>query len=706
MAVDQQTLQDLEFNEVREWLLEFAEQPTARKRIGELAPYNSFDRVELELKKTKEFHSIREEGEPLPAIDFEEIDKEIRLLPVENASISLEGFYKIRTASDLTNRILYFFDKREKEYPLLSAQLEHVYYTKDIIELIDKVFDRNGKVRDDASPALASIRQSIKQLRTKINRNFDREVKKLQRDNILGETTETFLNERRVLTVLSNYKRKVSGAVVGSSNSGNYTYIEPQVNIPLNNELEMLLDDERKEVFRILQDLRRSLNNFSPLIAAYQDLLTELEFISAKARFAQRMNADLPSFSKEQEIELIEAFHPLLWRNNNAQKKETYSQSLSMDKFSRVVVISGPNAGGKSITLKSVGLLQIMLQSGLLIPVNPNSKLSFFGTILSDIGDNQSIANELSTYSYRLKRMKVFLEKANRNTLFLIDEFGTGSDPDLGGALAEAIFEALYSKKAFGLITTHYANIKLKADKLKNAVNGSMLFNTETLEPLYRFTLGQPGSSFTFEVAKINGIPDELIEAAKSKISQDKIKMDKLLSELQREKNYLSKLNQEHIEAQEIAEDARIHFEESKATYEDKLRRLKESSTSNEKLLQLGKKMASYIKDYKASSRKKSINEPLFADIRKFIAMEKSKILEEDRLKKEKSKQKPVNKKKRTKPKSDQYQRAKIKVGSNVKLIATKQSGVVEEISGENVIVTFGFVRMKVKRDKLMWLKD
>lgn len=706
MAVDQQTLQDLEFNEVREWLLEFAEQPTARKRIGELAPYNSFDCVELELKKTKEFHSIREEGEPLPAIDFEEIDKEIRLLPVENASISLEGFYKIRTVSDLTNRILYFFDKREKEYPLLSAQLEHVYYTKDIIELIDKVFDRNGKVRDDASPALASIRQSIKQLRTKINRNFDREVKKLQRDNILGETTETFLNERRVLTVLSNYKRKVSGAVVGSSNSGNYTYIEPQVNIPLNNELEMLLDDERKEVFRILQDLRRSLNNFSPLIAAYQDLLTELEFISAKARFAQRMNADLPSLSKEQEIELIEAFHPLLWRNNNAQKKKTYSQSLSMDKFSRVVVISGPNAGGKSITLKSVGLLQIMLQSGLLIPVNPNSKLSYFGTILSDIGDNQSIANELSTYSYRLKRMKVFLEKANRNTLFLIDEFGTGSDPDLGGALAEAIFEALYSKKAFGLITTHYANIKLKADKLKNAVNGSMLFNTETLEPLYRFTLGQPGSSFTFEVAKINGIPDELIEAAKSKISQDKIKMDKLLSELQREKNYLSKLNQEHIEAQEIAEDARIHFEESKATYEDKLRRLKESSTSNEKLLQLGKKMASYIKDYKASSRKKSINEPLFADIRKFIAMEKSKILEEDRLKKEKSKQKPVNKKKRTKPKSDQYQRAKIKVGSNVKLIATKQSGVVEEISGENVIVTFGFARMKVKRDKLMWLKD
>jgi DNA mismatch repair protein MutS2 len=706
MAVDQQTLQDLEFNEVREWLLEFAEQPTARKRICELAPYNSFDRVELELKKTKEFHSIREEGEPLPAIDFEEIDKEIGLLPVENASISLEGFYKIRTASDLTNRILYFFDKREKEYPLLSAQLEHVYYTKDIIELIDKVFDRNGKVRDDASPALASIRQSIKQLRTKINRNFDREVKKLQRDNILGETTETFLNERRVLTVLSNYKRKVSGAVVGSSNSGNYTYIEPQVNIPLNNELEMLLDDERKEVFRILQDLRRSLNNYSPLITAYQDLLTELEFISAKARFAQRMNADLPSYSKEQEIELIEAFHPLLWRNNNAQKKKTYSQSLSMDKFSRVVVISGPNAGGKSITLKSVGLLQIMLQSGLLIPVNPNSKLSFFGTILSDIGDNQSIANELSTYSYRLKRMKVFLEKANRNTLFLIDEFGTGSDPDLGGALAEAIFEALYSKKAFGLITTHYANIKLKADKLKNAVNGSMLFNTETLEPLYRFTLGQPGSSFTFEVAKINGIPDELIEAAKSKISQDKIKMDKLLSELQREKNYLSKLNQEHIEAQEIAEDARIHFEESKATYEDKLKRLKESSTSNEKLLQLGKKMASYIKDYKASSRKKSINEPLFADIRKFIAMEKSKILEEDRLKKEKAKQKPVNKKKRIKPQSDQYQRAKIKVGSNVKLIATKQSGVVEEISGENVIVTFGFARMKVKRDKLMWLKD
>lgn len=705
MTIDQQTIDDLEFPVILDWLFAYAHQPTAQQRILSLKPSSDSKFILSELSKTKELHQIRNEGEQFPAIDFEELDKEIRLLPIHNASVSLEGFIRIKDASSLVNRLLVFFDKREKEYPLLSEVISQAYYTKDIIEEIDKVFDRNGKVRDDASEKLNSIREGIKSLRTKINRNFDREIKRLQRDNMLGETTETYISDRRVLAVLSQFKRKVTGTVHGSSNSGNFTYIEPAVNVPLNNEMELLLDDERAEIFRILQLLRVILSGHIELIKAYQRVLTEFDFINAKARFALSINGDLPKIVDDKQIELKNAFHPILWKNNKELGKATYPQTVKLDKFSRMVVISGPNAGGKSITLKSVGVLQLMLQSGLLVPVHPDSTMSIFGTILSDIGDNQSIANELSTYSYRLKRMKFFLENVNRNALILIDEFGTGSDPDLGGALAEAIFEALYSKKTFGILTTHYANIKLKADQLKNAVNGSMLFDTETLEPKYKFVMGQPGSSFTFEVATINGIPEEIIQSAKEKISSDKLRMDKLLSELQKEKNYLTKLNKEHIEAQKIAQDAKNHFEELSDELNEKLDKIRLNATKNERLLKLGTKMSAFIDRYISRSRKKSINDELMEDIRKYLAVEKTKLDEANELQKRKKQTAQKQKLKKIKPEQDQYQRHRIAVGSKVKLIATRQSGTVEEMSGENVVVTFGFARMKVTKDKLMWVE-
>lgn len=719
MAIDQQTLKDLEFNTIQTWLTELTVGETANHRLANLTPLNSREEVILELNKVDELKSIRTEGETFPHIDFEEIKGEIKLIPIENASIQLEGFMRIHRASKLVNALLYFFDKRDGEYPLLAEIVNQAFFTTEITLAIEKVFDKYGNVKDDASAELAEIRNRIKSLRKQINRNFDREVRKLQKDNILGDTTETFINERRVLTVLSNYKRRISGSVVGSSNTGSLTYIEPQVNIELNNELELVLDDERKEIFRILQLLRKELQEHLPLIKIYQEILTELDFINAKCRLALQLDCNIPSVEEDKNIELIDAFHPILWKNNKEQKKKTFPQQIKMDKFSRMLVISGPNAGGKSITLKSVGLLQLMFQSGLLVPVHPNSKMCFFDNVLSDIGDNQSIANELSTYSYRLKRMKTFLDVANKNTLLLLDEFGTGSDPDLGGALAEAIFEAFYNRKSFGVITTHYANIKLKADRLKNAVNGCMLFNSETLEPTYRFSVGQPGSSFTFEVAQINGIPMELIEEAKLKLDDKKVEMDRLLSELHKEKTYLERLNKEHIEAQEIAQNALNEYEERRDYYEEKIKQFRANSEENNKHIQFGKKLQSYIKRYITNSRKKTINDPLLAEVKKYIAMEKAKIEGAKLKEKQKnqpaatantSSQAPAPKKKKAKakkvaPKKDEFNRDKIKVGSKVKLVATKQSGVVEEMSGDNVTVSFGFARMKVKLNKLMWVE-
>jgi DNA mismatch repair protein MutS2 len=704
---DEQTLNDLEFFVIREWLSNYCVGPTALKKAESLVPSSHFPSISKDLEKVEELRTIRITGESFPAIDFEELTLELKLLPIKNSVLQLEGYIRIATAADLVNSLIYFFDKREKEYPLLHSLFTKAYFTKEINEAIDKVFDRAGNVKDDASKLLFEIRQKIKSVRNQINRNFDKEIRKLMKENMLGDTREAFVNERRVLTVLSTHKRKIGGSVVGSSKTGSLTFIEPQINIELNNELELLLDDERKEIYRILQALTREIAVFLPLIQEYQSILTQIDFINAKTKLALELNCVLPSVENDTCIELIDALHPILWKNNKSHGKKTLSQYVLMDKSSRMLVISGPNAGGKSITLKTIGLLQLMLQSGLLVPVNPNSKMCFFQQVLTDIGDNQSIENELSTYSYRLQRMNHFLQVSNKRTLLLLDEFGTGSDPDLGGALAEVFFEELYNRKSFGVITTHYANIKLKADQLQNAVNGCMLFNTETLAPLFKFSMGQPGSSFTFEVAQINGIPLTLIEDAKSRLDDRKVKLDRLLSELQREKTYLEKLNGEHILAQSLANEAREDFIEKKLRLEEKLKTHHETTERNNKYVIAGKKMLAYIDRFVLKSRKKDVNTPLFEEVKKYLTVEKAKIEDiklSEKLKAEANAIRP-KKKKIIQPEQDPNQRHKIIVGSTVKLISTKQNGTVEAIDGENLTVTFGFMRMKVEKDKLMWIK-
>jgi DNA mismatch repair protein MutS2 len=303
--------------------------------------------------------------------------------------------------------------------------------------------------------------------------------------------------------------------------------------------------------------------------------------------------------------------------------------------------------------------------------------------------------------------MKHFLEVSNKRTLLLLDEFGTGSDPDLGGALAEVFFEELYNKKSFGVITTHYANIKLKADQLKNAINGCMLFDTETLEPLYRFSIGQPGSSFTFEVAQINGIPLDLIEEAKTRLDVRKVSMDKLLSELQKEKTYLERLNHEHIEAQRIALESKQQYEDRKKRYDEKLATQQDTLERNNKFVNAGKKMSQFIDRYLTKSRKKDANQPLFDEIKKYLAVEKAKIEDSKLVEKLKTEVAAKNPKKQKpqRPEQDPHQRHKIQIGSTVKLIATKQAGTVESMDGDNLTVTFGFLRMKVEKEKLMWVK-
>ena len=694
---DDQTIRDLEFDFLREILWDYCAQPTAKDRMRDLRPLVDHQLLRIELQKLDEFTRMRREAVSLPAIDFEELNQEIKWLQLKDSVLSEESFARIYKASALTNEIIKAFEGLDLAYPALFQLIQDIEPTQELIQAIEQVFTNKWIVKDDASDELRTIRSSIGSVRRQIAKNFAKVMKDLAGKGFLADTGEAYINERKVLAIYSTHKRKVSGVVAGSSKTGSLTYIEPEVNIQLNFELESLFDDERKEIRKILLALTNSIRHRLPLITAYQELLTELDFIQAKCRLALDLDANLPEISDEQVIDIKKAFHPVLFINNKRLGRTTFPQSLRMDKFSRMLVISGPNAGGKSITMKTIGLLQVMLQSGLLVPVGDKSVMSLFHAVLTDIGDNQSIENQLSTYSYRLKRMRHFLNVANKKSLVLLDEFGTGSDPDLGGALAEVFFEELYNRKSFGVITTHYSNIKLKAAQLRNAINGCMLFNTDTLEPTYRFSVGQPGSSFTFEVAEINGIPKEMIEAAKTKLSEQKVMMDEILSSLQAEKTRLEDLSKSADEAGRLASTTIHDFEKKKEKFEERLARQQETIERNNKYLNHGRRMAQFIESWNLRAK----NKELLDEIKKYVVVEKTKIEEE---RKQRSLHKKVQKSKEEKV-VQQSHRDRIKIGSLVRLENTKQTGKVLEMESGQAIVAFGVFKTKLDLSKLEFIQ-
>jgi len=697
---DQQTIEDLEFEAIKKMLSKLCFGPTASERIDNLASLPNISEADLALSLVQEYVDIQKEEAVFPRLEFTELTKEIVFLNKKGSQLTLESFIALLHASRIANQLIKFIKPFEEEYPHLFGLIQTTYYSKEVITPIEGVLDRKYQVRDDASPKLFEIRMDIRSIRKQINVNFDRVLKRLNSSGMLADNSESFVNGKRVLAVSASHKRSIPGSIIGSSNNGHVAYIEPKSNEPLHHELNQLIDEERLEINRIFKELTNTLRAHLELIKTYQFLLTELDFIQAKGRLAQKMGALKPHVEfKDVLIDLIEAQHPLLLLANNEMGKPTFPQSIKMDKFSRMMVISGPNAGGKSITLKTVGLLQLMFQSGLLIPVDHRSKLGWFHKVLTDIGDNQSIENELSTYSYRLQRMKYFLDVSNRKTLLLLDEFGTGSDPELGGALAEIFFENLYNKKCFGVITTHYANIKLKASRLRNAVNASMLFDRESLAPLFELSVGQPGSSFTFEVAQTNGIPIELIDDAKKLLDVKRVEMDRLIAELQKEKASIQQITDSHKKATKKAEESVSYYEDLQHHITQQIQKQQTQIEQNNKFINWGKKLEFFLNKMKGNKAGK----PFMEDVRKYLVMEKTKLTEatkKAKLKKQvkntfkpkiKKKPEPV-KKKIVKP---------IEVGSKVRLITGTETGEVLEISGTNATVLFGNFQTKTKVAKL-----
>tara|TARA_R110002033_G_scaffold2252_3_gene15821 strand:+ start:82 stop:2259 length:2178 start_codon:yes stop_codon:yes gene_type:complete len=711
--IHEKTLQDLEFQTVLQQVSELCVTALGNEKALQITPYKTKDELQSALKLVNEYLSSYYNDNRIPNHGFDAITKELKLLRIENTYLEVHGLKKIVSISITANDIVTYLRKFEEYYPSLNHFAFHIEVTKILIEKVDAIVDRFGDIKDNASPLLSQLRQSINKIKGKINASFSTALNTYHNLEYLDDIRESVVDNKRVLAVKAMYRRKVKGAIMGGSKTGSIVYIEPETTLQHTRELNNLEYEEQEEVIRILKEVTNFMRPFLTLLENYQSFLIDIDVISAKAKYAKSMNAILPGFSEDKSMLLRDAYHPLLYLNNLENKVKTFPQTIELKNDSRIIVISGPNAGGKSITLKTVGLLQVMIQSGMLIPVHERSTVCLFDRILSDIGDNQSIENHLSTYSYRLKQMNYFLKKCNKNTLFLIDEFGTGSDPELGGALAETFLEEFYHREAYGIITTHYSNLKILANELPFMLNANMLFDEKTLEPLFKLVIGQAGSSFTFEVAQKNGIPYSLINRAKKKIERSKVRFDATIAKLQKERSKLEKTGQSlKLNEKKKLEEA-DKLEEINAKIQKKLESYQELYDSNQRLIYLGQKVNDIAEKYFENNQKRELMGELFKVVqidnskRKKVSAKRKKSIKakENQVKQEAEKKVEVIRKKKKAAKKKEIEtpkpKATLKVGDRVRLEDGRAVGSIDKIEKNKATVNYGLFTTNVSVEQL-----
>jgi DNA mismatch repair protein MutS2 len=719
ISITQKTLQDLEFNTILETIASRCNTDIGHSKALAIAPIKDKNELLINLEQTSEYLSSFSNNNALPNHGFENILFELQFLAIDDSFLEVSSFKKISNLTDTAITLIQFLKKFESYYPKLYQRTATIECVKLITQRIDEVVDKFGIIKDNASPDLIDIRRNINVVRGKINQSFGMALSQYHSLGYLDDIKETVVENRRVLAVLAMYRRKVKGSILGTSKTGSIAYIEPESAQRYSRELNNLEFEEREEIMRILKRLTNDIRPFLDTLTAYQELLSDVDVIAAKAKYARSINGLLPNITNKKRMFFREAYHPILYLNNKEKKEITYPQTIELHHESRIIVISGPNAGGKTISLKTVGLLQLMLQSGMLIPVHERSETFLFDRILTDIGDNQSIENHLSTYSYRLKNMNYFLKKCNSKTLFLIDEFGTGSDPELGGALAETFLEEFYDREAFGIITTHYSNLKILANELPFASNANMLFDEKSLEPMYKLILGQAGSSFTFEVAQKNGIPFGLINRAKKKIEGGKVRFDKTIANLQKERSKLEKTSLNLKEEESKAREESKKMETINAKIQDKLERYQELYDANQRLIYIGQKIDDISESYFNNKDKKT----LIGEFLKMIEIENSKrkkisakekkakeviqkkVVEEVQVKVDAIR--TVKKEKKIKAKIEEENKPKVilKVGDRVRMIDGKAIGTIDVIEKNKATVNYGVFTSKVSLDQLQYVQ-
>jgi len=680
----------LEFDKVKALLKEHCKTEHAKTKADNLRIHTRKDYIELELRQSHEFKMLLLQNQYFPSDFTLNISKEVKLLGIPGATLGGEEFMQVRKLCENMSSVFRWFDyERRTAYPSLTKVIENTYYEKVIVELIDDVLDETGTVKDNASDALQKIRMNLYRKRNELRRTFEKVLAKLAKAGYSADIDESFSSGRRVVAVFSEHKRQVKGILHGESDSRKTAFIEPEETIELNNEVFSLENEERREVQRILKELTGKLSVYAYLLKTYLEVVGEFDFIKGKSKLAVDMNGELPNLLDKAHIELKNAYHPLLFLYNKTSNKKTVPVDITLNEKDRILVISGPNAGGKTVTMKTIGLNQMMLQSGLLVPVHPTSQMGIFKQLFIHIGDTQSLEFELSTYSSHLMHMKHFIEVANGKTLFFIDELGSGSDPNLGGAFAEVIMEELGRRHAMGIVTTHYLNLKVMANHTQGIINGAMAFDEKNLQPLYKLIVGKPGSSYTFSIAERIGLPQHLINRARKLVDDEHFQLDKLLNNTEQN---LQQLDKEKIELSRVLKENEKLRKEMERVID------KESHLQRVELLKHQNKVAedriAYLKDMERKLKQ------IVLDWRK--SENKNEVIKhlQDLLFEKKEKQ--VNKLARSMDKKYNELQKEIAVGSLVKLKKNYQVGEVKEIRGKRAIVQIGMIPMNLGLEDLV----
>ena len=619
--------QKIGFDQIRQLLKKGCSSSLGQEKVDELVFMNSYEPIMEQLSRGEEFVRIIQEEQNFPESFFFDVRPALKRLRIEGTYLDEQELFDLRRSLETIYQIVRFFKPDEEgrtPYPRLAALAGETDVYPDVLKKIDNILSKFGRIKDNASPDLARIRQELTSTMGGLSRRLNQILKQAQAEGLVDkEATPSMREGRLVIPISPAFKRKIKGIVHDESATGKTVFIEPEELVEANNRIRELENEERREIIRILSAFSDGIRPFAPEMTASYSFLGEIDFVRSKARLSMDLGAIKPRMDDGPCLEWEHAIHPLLFLSLRKQQKPIVPLNITLNEHNRILIISGPNAGGKSVCLKTTGLLQYMLQCGLMIPLHDSSRTGWFERIFIDIGDEQSIENDLSTYSSHLMNMKFFLRNSQAGTLLLIDEFGSGTEPKIGGAIAEACLDRFNNQKAFGVITTHYSNLKHFADDHDGLINGAMLYDRHEMRPLFTLEIGRPGSSFAVEIARKIGLPDEVIAEASAKVGSDYIDMDKFLQDIVRDKRYwenkrqsirqqekkLAELTEKYeSELQDIGKqrkeivgkakaDAEKMISDSNAKIENTIRGIKEAQAEKEKTKSLRQDLQSFKKE-------------------------------------------------------------------------------------------------------------
>ncbi|RDC63674.1 endonuclease MutS2 [Adhaeribacter pallidiroseus] len=681
MIYPQNFEQKIGFTQIREILAEACLSPLGRQFVARMQFLTRHDLIHKLLEQTHEFKSLLAAGAEFPTQYYFDVTEALNRAAIEGSFLDVSAFFQIKMSLRTVRQALgFFYESEEGLYPYLKSLGANIEIDKKLTISLDKVVDDNGTVKDSASPALSRLKGELIAQQGILRKQIQSILRHAKNEGWTpGDAEPTIRSGRIVIPVIAEYKRKVKGLIHDESTTGQTVYIEPDVVFGLNNDIKELENAYNRELIRILTELTTLLRSYIPDLRKAYQYLGLLDFIRAKAIFANRTESTLPGLHKQPRASFKEARHPLLFLSLSAQQRRVVPLTISLNPEQRILVISGPNAGGKSVALKTVGTLQYMVQCGLLIPVAEGSEAGIFENLFIDIGDEQSIENDLSTYSSHLQNMKQFVLFADKKSLVLIDEFGTGTEPQLGGAIAEAVLEKLNQNQAYGVITTHYTNLKNYAEHTAGIVNGAMRYDPKELQPLYQLDIGKPGSSFAIEIARKIGLPKEIVQKASKLVGKDKIRYDRLLEELEVEKNTFEKRNLE-METQErkLRAAAKEYTELKKLIEENKNDILREAKLKAKVLLKdTNKQIESTIKQIRDANADKEPTKQARQELEQFV--EKELKLESRSLLRTAAGTKTLN------------------PGDKVALVGQESEGEIVSVKGNTAEVMFGDLKTIVK---------